>query len=280
MRFIRSFLIIYLGVFSQWSVISWAAEGEPVGGSESYPTFDSAFQAGVKNYQEKKYSQSILAYQKSLNFDSHNVAALTNLALAQFQNGQKAWSVALLRKALNIDPRFSTAQDAYNFIWDQFEVKEIPHDILMTETLRAKLLIQFSLFWFSSLAALFLFASGWSLIGYFGKLKKSKTEEQAPPSLSFLSVLFSAGALLFISLMVAKAFDQMQTRATVISNAKVSALSSPDASAPALFDLYPGLEVIIKKTSQTEDKTWMQINYPGGATGWLNSNDLYVTSEN
>lgn len=252
--------------------ISTLAQPE-IGGPESFSSFESAFQAGVKNYQDKKYSESKVAFTKALEFDSTNISTLTNLALVYFQLGEKGYAVALLRKATSIDPDFSTSNAALHFILPQLEMKEIPHEIQIWETLRTSILNHLSLFSLSLLSALFLLATGWTLIPYLGQWKNANENEAPLPSPSFLNILFTLGFLIFFSGLILKWLDQKTERGTIVAS-KIQVLSTPDEKAPPLFDLYGGLEVIVKDTNEK----WSQVYYPGGLTGWVPNSALLITT--
>jgi tetratricopeptide (TPR) repeat protein len=262
--------IVLISLFISLSNCCLAADGS----SESFSTFEAAYQAGVKSYQEKKFDAAKNDFQQALNKEPQSIAALTNLALAQFQNGQKAWAVALLRKATNLNPEFSTSRNALSFILPQLEVKEIPHEILLMETAHSRILAPFPTFIFSIFAALFVFASGWSLLRFFGLRRRSIQSENPPPPFSFLNVLFLLGAIASLTLFGMKLADQRLVRATVVTSDKLGALSLPDEKAPSLFDLYPGLEVIVDQ----EQKDWYQITYPGGPTGWVPRSAVFITT--
>jgi tetratricopeptide (TPR) repeat protein len=242
-------------------------------GSESYTDFGTAFRLGVESYKEKKFDEAKKAFSAALQFEPNSSATLTNLGLTEYQMGEKGWAVALLRKAHHLDPDFSTPQAALKFILPQLEVKEIPHEISTWENFRGYLVVPVSLFSASIASALFLFAGGWSLLGYLGRRKKSFEEDQAPPAFPLFSAAFVIGFAFFFSIVAAKLWDQNFLRGTIV-NTKVSALSLPDEKAPAIFDLYAGLEVILKQ----KQNDWIQVTYPGGLTGWIPMGSLFPTN--
>ena len=104
------------------------------------------------------------------------------------------------------------------------------------------------------------------------------------PSVAVIAgVLFVSGAALSAS----KAYDQSVIRGTIISK-QVPVLSSPDSSATQLFDLYEGLEVIVRQFSSEKSadaenngakKDWVQVSYPGGSTGWIPRSSIVTTQD-
>jgi hypothetical protein len=240
---------------------------------QSWPSFEKAFEAGVASYQAKKYDEARLAFSQALEKEPLNVQALTNLALVQFQLGQKGWAVALLRKAHNLNPDFSTPKASLDFILPQLDVKEIPHEIQMWETLRSHLIVPFTMTGFLALTALCFFATGWLWLQYFGRRREAIREEKILPPFptipAFIALIFVAS----LTLTIMKGIDQGIPRATVVSE-KATVFSAPSDQSVALFDLFGGLEVVLKQSNDS----WIQVTYPGAATGWVPKSSVFQTS--
>lgn len=249
------------------------AEGSKNVEVSTWPTFEKAFEAGIANYQAKKYDEARLAFSQALQKEPLNVQALTNLALVQFQLGQKAWAVALLRKAHNLDPDFSTPQAALKFILPQLDVKEIPHEIQMWETVRANFIVPFTMTGFLALTALCLFATGWLWLQYFGKRREAFRDEKPLPPFPTIPTIIALIFVAALSLTLMKAIDQGIPRATVITD-KTTVYSAPNEQSVALFDLFGGLEVVLKQ----DNENWIQVTYPGASTGWVPKSSLFQTS--
>jgi tetratricopeptide (TPR) repeat protein len=241
--------------------------------SPVWPNFETAFQAGVSNYQQKKYDDARLAFGRAVELQPENVNALTNLALAQFQLGNKGFAVALLRKASGLDPHFSTTQEALKFILPQLEVQEIPHEIQTWETIRTHFLVPFSLTSFLAMTALSLFAAGWLTLKYFGQRRRALEEETAMPPAPLVAVFCALVFIAMTTLTAMKLVDHQIPRGTVIAD-KVPVYSAPDEKSVELFDLYGGLEVILNH----QEGSWVQVTYPGGLTGWIPKSSVLPTS--
>jgi tetratricopeptide (TPR) repeat protein len=241
--------------------------------STSAQDFASVFQTAVANYRAAKYEEALAAFNKALELNPRNVQVLTNLGLTKYQLGKKAEAIALLRKARSLDPSFSTPQASLAFILPQLDVKEIPHEIQLWETIRNDLLVPISLNAYLSLTALCFFAFGWLGISFFSQRKKALRDEQNPPAFPLILILI---AFIFIgsaSLTAMKVFDSQIPRATVIAE-KATVFSAPTDQAVALYDIFAGLEVIIH---QVNDQ-WIQVTYPGASTGWVQKNQVYQTA--
>lgn len=241
--------------------------------AETPSTFETAFQAGVSQYQSQKYDEARLSFGQALEKNPQSVQALTNLALAQFQLGNKGQAVALLRKAQNLDPQFSTARAALDFILPLLEVNEIPHEIQMWETLRKHFIVPFSMTGFLALTALCLFSTGWLALQYVGKRRRALKENRHLPPFPVVPTFIFLIFIALGSLTVLKAIDHEIPRGTITA-AKIPVLSAPAENGAALFEVYPGLEVILGALSQE----WVQVTYPGAMTGWIPKSAVLQTS--
>lgn len=241
--------------------------------ADSPPSFEVAFQTGVNQYQSKKYDEARLSFAQALEINPQSVQTLTNLALAQFQLGDKGQAIALLRKALNLDPNFSTSRAALDFILPQLEVKEIPHEIQMWETIRTQFVVPFSLNGFLGLTALSLFSAGWLILQYSGKRRRALKENRSLPAFPMITAFIFLVFIGMSSLTVLKFIDHEIPRGTIIA-AKVPVLSAPSESGTALFEVFPGLEVILGTINQD----WVQVTYPGAMTGWIPKTAVLQTS--
>jgi tetratricopeptide (TPR) repeat protein len=243
------------------------------GTSQVIKTPQESFQSGLLAYQNKNYQQAMTDFEESLKSSPSNAAALTNLGLAAFQLGKKAWAIAYFRKALALSPGLTTAQQGLDFALSQTDIKEIPHQIETYELVREKLLepvSEFSYFW---ILAFLMFLFGWSLLQYLGRRKKALQEDTPAPTFPWISVVSGFFSVVFLMLGLMKVYDLQIPRATVVEE-KVAAQSAPGENQLNLFDLYGGFEVIVRNHSGD----WVQVTYPGALTGWIKKNSLYVTS--
>ncbi len=240
---------------------------------QTWPNFEKAFEAGVTNYQAKKYDEARLAFTQALEKDPLNVQALTNLALVQFQLGKKPWAVALLRKAQALKPDFSTPKASLEFILPQLDVKEIPHEIQMWESIRSSFIVPFTLNGYLGLTALCLFATGWLWLQYIGQRREAFRDEKSLPPFPLIPTLITIIFIGVLSLTLMKVIDQGIPRATIV-NDKVTVFSAPNEQSVALFDLFGGLEVVLGQ----QNADWVQVTYPGALTGWVPKSSLFQTS--
>lgn len=233
---------------------------------------ESLFQAGTQFYVAKDYKRAQESFVKSLDQDPHNATALTNLALTEFQLGNKALAVGLLRKSLAIDPELTTTNTALKFVLSQMQIREVPHQIEAYENLRAHLLLPVPLSAYLILSALALFSGGWVLLSYGGRRKRALENESALPSFPVIGALLTLGFIAFSVLSGLKIYDSSVMRGTIVDE-KVSLQTAPGDNSVAILDLYGGMEIIAHKT----EGDWIQITYPGSLTGWIKKSSLVMT---
>lgn len=64
---------------------------------------------GLDAVRQEDYSQAIETYQRALELDADNPAALNNAGYAYYKNGQYEEAVGMLQRATRLDPRFAEA---------------------------------------------------------------------------------------------------------------------------------------------------------------------------
>ncbi len=230
------------------------------------------FQQGTQSYTAKDYKKSQELYQKALELDPSNATVLTNLALTEFQLGNKPLAIGLLRKALASDPELQTAQAGLKYISEQTQIRQIPHKIQTYESIRSNLLQPVPLSAFLILSALFFLTAGWTLINFAGKRRRALLEEHALPGFPVIASLLSLGFVIFTGLLALKIYDGTVTRATIIEE-KVSVQTAPGDNQVAILELFGGMEVITHEVKED----WVQVTYPGSLTGWIKKSSLLMT---
>jgi len=236
-------------------------------------TFTKNFQEGVKLYQAKEFEKAKGAFDEALKNEPHNATAMTNLALVEYQLGNKPLAIAHFRKALVLDPELAAASAGLKFAFSQLEIKEVPHKIDNFEDLRARFLAPVPMSVYLILTALFLFSAGWTFLSYLGRRKQALTKESSLPSFPVISGLFALGFFAALGLSVLKYYDSTIQRGTIITE-RVSLQSAPGDGQTTLLDLYGGFEVIIHQS----EGEWVQVEYPGSLAGWMKKEVLFVTS--
>lgn len=230
------------------------------------------FQQGTQSYSAKDYKKSQDLFKKALQLDPFNATVLTNLALTEFQLGNKPLAIGLLRKALASDPDLQTAQAGLKYVSEQTQIRQVPHKIESYENLRSLLLQPVPLSAYLTLSALLFLTAGWALINFFGKRRRALQAEQALPGFPVIATLLSIGFVIFTGLLGLKIYDGTVTRATIIEE-KVAVQTAPGDNQVAILELFGGMEVIIHDVKED----WVQVTYPGSLTGWIKKSSLLMT---
>ena len=240
--------------------------------SQNVALAKAEFAEGVTSFQKGQTDQARVHFQAALQNDPNQVVTLYNLGLVEQRAGKNGLAIAIWRKALALSPGYYPAERAIEWTRKKLERAAIPHDVEFWETLHDSVLGALSMEKFEALTALLFFIFAWATLGYMGRRRRAILDEKPLPSPPFAAV---CSGILFIAiglLALAKAFDIQDVRATVVTK-KVEARALPEKEATVLFDLYEGLEVIVRSSRQG----WIQVNYPGGATGWVPRDQVVTT---
>ena len=234
----------------------------------------TSFTAGIDAYQKKDWAKARRAFLESLQAQPENATALYNLGLTENSAGHTGVALGLWRKALVASPRFTPASSAIEFAQKKLDRPEIPHEVKTWESFRKVALAPYSIDTFLIATALFLISGGWILFGYLGARRSARLDEKPMPGVPYGPVILLILFIICACLSLCKGIDSQTIRGTILDK-KIEALSSPDSSATPLFDLYEGLEVIVRQANGD----WTQVTYPGGATGWIPKRSVLATNE-
>lgn len=257
-------LVFALSVF--WTGAANAAS------SQNSAAAKSEFSAGVIAFQKNQVDQARTHFYSALNDDPNQVATLFNLGLVEQRAGKNGKAIAIWRKALALSPGYYPAEKAIEWTKPKLERAAIPHDVEFWESLHDSALSVMTMEKFETLTAVLFFIFAWATLTYLGRRRRAILDEKPLPGPPIAAILAGLFFVLIGLLSLAKAFDIQDVRATVVVK-KIEARALPEKDATALFDLYEGLEVIVRGSRQG----WIQVNYPGGATGWV-SRDAVVTT--
>jgi hypothetical protein len=234
----------------------------------------SAFQNGIAAFQKNDFKSARQWFRETLTKDPTQIVAWYDLGLAEQHLGNTGLAIAFWRKALALSPTFSTAKHALTFTRAKLEHSDIPHDVETWESLRSVVLVYASSGQFALGAALIFFISGWFGLMFIGRRRRAILDEKPLPAAPIGALLAAVLFVVFFGLTICKMIDDQDLRGTVIVK-KVEAKALPELTSTSLFDLYEGLEVIVRQTR----KDWIQVTYPGGATGWISRDSLFTTAD-
>jgi len=237
-------------------------------------TASSAFQTGLAAFQKGDFKTARLWFRESLAKDAAQIVVWYDLGLTESRLGNAGLAMAFWRKALAISPTFSAAKYALGYTHAKLEHGDIPHDVETWESLHSDVLVYGSLVQFSFLTAIVFFLAAWLLLMFAGNRRRALLDEKPLPSFPITAILATVAFVSLLTLTICKAIDETDLRATVIVK-KIEARALPDATSTPLFDLYEGLEVIVRQSR----KEWTQVTYPGGATGWIPRDSLFTNAD-
>ena len=237
-------------------------------------TVAQAFQNALAAFQKNDFKTARLWFRETLAKDSSQIVAWYDLGLTEARLGNSGLAMAFWRKALVLSPTFTQAKYALNLTRNKLERSDIPHDVETWETLRSDVLVYASVFQFSFATAILFFGAAWFALIFIGARRRAMLDEKPLPSFPIAESLSAIAFIALFVLTICKAIDDGDLRATVIVK-KIEAKALPDGTSTALFDLFEGLEVVVRQTS----KDWVQVTYPGGATGWIPRSSLFTNAD-
>jgi tetratricopeptide (TPR) repeat protein len=233
-----------------------------------------AFQNGLAAYQKSDFKNARLCFSETLAKDPSQIVAWYDLGLTEAKLGNAGLAMAFWRKALLLSPSFSQAKYALAYTKNKLERSDIPHDVETWETLHNDVLIYGSVIQFSIVTAILFFIAGWLVLMFIGARRRALLDEKPLPSFPIAAGLASIAFVTLLTLTICKVIDESDLRATIIAK-KIEARALPDQTSTSLFDLFEGLEVIVRQTR----KDWIQVTYPGGATGWIPRTTVFTNAD-
>lgn len=237
-------------------------------------TLAQAFQNGLAAFQKNDFKLARVWFRETLAKDPTQVVAWYDLGLTEARLGNNGLAIAFWRKALVLSPTYSQAKYALNYTRGKLERADIPHDVETWETLHTDVLVYGSAIQFALFTAVVFFIASWLVLMYVGARRRAILDEKSLPAFPLAAALTTLAFLVLLTLTICKVIDDGDLRATVIVK-KVEARALPDTTSTSLFDLFEGLEVVVRQAR----KDWIQVTYPGGATGWIPRASLFTNAD-
>lgn len=232
-------------------------------------SFDQSFQEGVKSFQEKDFAKAAEHFSAALVEQPENSAALTNMALTQHELGQKMAAYVYFKKAVQIDPGNLQAQQGLEFLKSQVEVRDVPHQIEPYERARDLLVTPVAQFVPYTFSLIMLLVVGIRTIRHFARRRQAYAAGEDRPSFGPLNWFFTLVFIFSVFWSSLHTYDQSIPRGFIKAET-VSLRSAPSIGSPAILELNGGLEVRILR----EQDGWIQVQYPGTFSGWLQKESL------
>ena len=231
------------------------------------------FEQGLKAYSDGNLEQAKEFYANAYTLEPNNPNLAYNLAVVFMAREEIGASIAMLRRAIHLSPTFSSARKALEKAFEKTSTQTASEKLTNYEVLRFYLLgrIPAMIFFFIT-AILFLFA-GWTFIGWLGQRKRAKIDELENPVIPTSAIVLLSCLAISLFLTGFKVFDGFQTRGSIVEK-NVELHSGPSSEHPKIAELFEGFDVIIKRRKDQ----WVQVQHPGGYSGWLDSSKLFEYS--
>ncbi len=226
--------------------------------------------SGIQAFQEGELEKAREFFKSAWELEPGNTRILYNWGLTEEKLGQTGLSAALWRRALFLDPDFSMAREALNFITPRLAPQPPANG---WESFRSGVLLGLSFGKLLAILGLCLIASGTLLLTYFGRRRAALKDENPLPPTPFYGIFLSLLTIFSLGLLLSKTFDYYSPRGTLVQE-KVQIRSAPTDQAPGLFEVSAGIEVLLRATNSN----WVQVKYPGGMTGWVQKSEVFQTS--
>lgn len=230
------------------------------------------FQKANELYFAKKFEEAKRSYAELLQAHPASADITANLALTEFQTGNKFMALGLLRRALYLDPSHGPAQQGLKFVTSQIQIREMPRQIPFFESIHHSVLAKFPLPAILLIGFLCFFSFTFGLITYLAQRRRSFRQQTSLPNLPWRVVISGAFFVLFTLITGLKVYDLSLHRATVISESS-SLQTAPGDNQVTILDVYGGNEVIVHQTQGD----WAQVTIPGSVTGWIKTSLLVMT---
>lgn len=234
-----------------------------------------SFNNGLQLYQQKKFADAINEFKNSVKDQPTNSFFWHNLGLSYYQNGQKGFALACLRRAEWLNPGIKSNNKVQELIISELPIKEIPHEIEWIHEFHRTFLSELDLNILLGLLAAMILFSGWSVLKILSRKQKNHW--------NWVVIVLLVCDFIIASLVFIKIFDQNIERATLLTE-KISVFAVPQeklqSAGLGIFDLYEGFEVVVlSKTTLADSEEWVQIQYPGAGTGWVKASEVMIHSK-
>lgn len=205
-----------------------------------------------------------------------NPATLLNLGLIAMKQRRPGAAIGLWRKGLSENPTHSALSNAVQWGRTRLQKPDVAQDFDAWESYRSTILLQASPTAVVTASAVFLLIAGWLWLRWWGLRRRAYEEETAGPTTPLAAIFITIFFAFLFTVSITLFIDRMDIRATVIKP-KVAVLSAPDLEATVLFEIFEGLEVLVRDVRMVGSDKWRRITFPGGLTGWVREDDVFST---
>ncbi|CAN5728613.1 hypothetical protein BH10BDE1_BH10BDE1_30120 [soil metagenome] len=266
---IHVFSILILASFAILGVMSpCVSYGQ---NSDSFSEGVAAFKAGQLDSARKTFLELEAKY-------PHDPTLLLNLGLIANKEKRLGAALALWRKGLAEHPTNAALLNAVDWVKPKLAKSDMARDFDAWEEWRRVLLLRVSPIITVVVSAIFFVIAGWLLLRWFGARRRALEEELALPRAPVAGAIMTLLFLFLFGISIAIFIDRLDIRGTIVV-AKAPVYSAPDATATALFDVFEGMELVVRDTRKVGDESWRRVTYPGGNTGWIRDREVLTAAD-
>jgi tetratricopeptide (TPR) repeat protein len=218
------------------------------------------YNQGNQFYAQAHYEQAQAAYESVLAAGVHNANLYYNLGNAYLKDGKLGPAILSYRMGLKLRPRDPDLRHNLAFARIQIKGKLPEVKQSMLSRLGARILEEFSLDEFT------LILSGFYLVLLLGALIRILGPRGWLRRLSFYLLLAGvAGFALCSPFFAGKLYQEVLCEQAIVMKEKVNAYSGPGEENARLFDLYEGMDLVVRQ----RENGWSRIELKNGLSGWI-----------
>jgi tetratricopeptide (TPR) repeat protein len=225
-----------------------------------------AFDAANKFYEQGRFTDAAMAYQKLADSSAPSEGLYFNLGNAWFKAGQTGQAIAAWRRAERLAPRDPSIR---------FNLQFARRKVSGTDALASPM-------WQRALLTLTL--NEWTLLtcaGWWLWLMLLALREYRPalrPALSGYTATAGLTALLLAGSTAAAADLRLRSRAAVVTVSQAIVRSGPLEEAKVLHQLHDGTELTVRDSkdlvSDGQTQRWLEVRDSARHSGWLRSDQV------
>ena len=226
---------------------------------------NSFFVEGNKLYQQQKYNEAIVQYQKIEKLDKHAIDVYYNLANAYYKLNKVAPSIYYYEKALQLSPNNQDVKVNLSFAKKMTldNIEELPTTFFQKISKKTIQKLDYNSWAYIAVFFSFLFAVLF-LIYHFTDKTSKKRFYFITGSLSFVLILLS-----LVFAFKTFSIDSFKHEAIVFAQ-QTEVRNAPLMSGDTVFELHEGTKVNVLETKDN----WKKIKIGDGQIGWIIASEI------
>jgi hypothetical protein len=241
-------------------------------------TTDGLFTEAVAAYKTGELQRARKTFLELESQHPGDPSLLLNLGTIANKEKRPGAALALWRKGLSQHPTNAALLNAVDWLKPKLAKSDMAHDFDAWEEWRRLLLLRVSPVITILVSVIFFVIAGWLWLRWWGARRRAFEEELAMPPAPVAGGIMTLLFLFLFGTSLAIFVDRLDIRGTIIVE-KAAVRSAPDTTATALFDVFEGMEVIVRDTRKVGNEVWRRVTYPGGNTGWIHDREVFTAAD-